>query len=120
MARPPANAPRLIVTRTPLRVSFAGGGTDLSAFYEHEPGAVVSTAISQYVYVTVTVARQPTFVGGLQARVVPLGAAYATATSVVVSSRVTAAFAAHVLIDQCGSAGSSTGRDSLQSGLVSI
>ncbi len=53
MARPPVNAPRLIVTRTPLRVSFAGGGTDLSAFYEHEPGAVVSTAITQYVYVTV-------------------------------------------------------------------
>ena len=48
-----AAAPRLIVTRTPLRVSFAGGGTDLSAFYELEPGAVVSTAISQYVYVTV-------------------------------------------------------------------
>jgi len=51
MASP--SAPRLIVTRTPLRVSFAGGGTDLSAFYAHEPGAVVSTAISQYVYVTV-------------------------------------------------------------------
>src|SRR5918993_4205119 len=44
---------QLIVTRTPLRVSFAGGGTDLSAFYAVEPGAVVSTAISQYVYVTV-------------------------------------------------------------------
>jgi D-glycero-alpha-D-manno-heptose-7-phosphate kinase len=53
MASAPADAPRLIVTRTPLRVSFAGGGTDLSAFYEIEPGAVVSTAITQYVYVTV-------------------------------------------------------------------
>jgi D-glycero-alpha-D-manno-heptose-7-phosphate kinase len=48
-----ANAHRLIVTRTPLRVSFAGGGTDLAAFYDVEPGAVISTAISQYVYVTV-------------------------------------------------------------------
>lgn len=43
----------MIVTRTPLRVSFAGGGTDLAAFYDHEDGAVFSTAISRYVYVTV-------------------------------------------------------------------
>jgi D-glycero-alpha-D-manno-heptose-7-phosphate kinase len=45
--------PRLVVTRTPLRVSFAGGGTDLSTFYEREYGAVLSTAINQYIYVTV-------------------------------------------------------------------
>jgi D-glycero-alpha-D-manno-heptose-7-phosphate kinase len=45
--------PGLIVTRTPLRVSFAGGGTDLPDFYEHEPGAVFSTAINRYIYVTV-------------------------------------------------------------------
>jgi D-glycero-alpha-D-manno-heptose-7-phosphate kinase len=45
--------PQLIVTRTPLRVSFAGGGTDLPAFYEREDGVVFSTAISRYVYVTV-------------------------------------------------------------------
>ena len=44
---------RLIVTRTPLRVSFAGGGTDLPAFYEREPGAVFSTAIASYVWVTI-------------------------------------------------------------------
>lgn len=44
---------RLVVTRTPLRVSFVGGGTDLPAFYEREGGAVVSTAIRRYVYVTV-------------------------------------------------------------------
>lgn len=43
----------LIMTRTPLRVSFAGGGTDLAAFYEREFGAVLSTAINRYVYVTV-------------------------------------------------------------------
>lgn len=41
------------MTRTPLRVSFAGGGTDLAAFYENDYGAVVSTAINQYIYVTV-------------------------------------------------------------------
>jgi len=45
--------PRLIVTRTPLRVSLAGGGTDLAAFYEHEYGAVFSMAIRNYIYVTV-------------------------------------------------------------------
>jgi D-glycero-alpha-D-manno-heptose-7-phosphate kinase len=44
---------RMIVTRTPLRVSFAGGGTDLPAFFEREMGAVLSTAIDRYVYVTV-------------------------------------------------------------------
>jgi D-glycero-alpha-D-manno-heptose-7-phosphate kinase len=42
--------PRLIVTRTPLRISLAGGGTDLSSFYEHDYG---STAIDNYIYVTV-------------------------------------------------------------------
>jgi len=41
----------MIITRTPLRISFVGGGTDLPAFYEREPGAVVSTAINKYVYV---------------------------------------------------------------------
>lgn len=43
----------MIITRTPLRISFAGGGSDLPAFYEHEAGAVVSTAIDKYIYITV-------------------------------------------------------------------
>src|SRR5215203_943042 len=43
----------IVVTRTPLRVSFAGGGTDLAEFYEHDYGAVFSTTINKYVYVTV-------------------------------------------------------------------
>lgn len=43
----------MIISRTPLRVSFVGGGTDLEAFYGHEPGAVVSTAIRKYIYITV-------------------------------------------------------------------
>jgi D-glycero-alpha-D-manno-heptose-7-phosphate kinase len=43
----------LIVTRTPLRISLAGGGSDLAAFYDLAgPGAVLSTAIDKYVYVT--------------------------------------------------------------------
>jgi D-glycero-alpha-D-manno-heptose-7-phosphate kinase len=43
----------MIISRTPLRISFAGGGSDLAAFYRHEPGAVVSTAIDKYIYITV-------------------------------------------------------------------
>jgi D-glycero-alpha-D-manno-heptose-7-phosphate kinase len=43
----------VIVTRTPLRVSFAGGGTDLPDVYERDHGAVLSTAIDKYIYVTV-------------------------------------------------------------------
>jgi D-glycero-alpha-D-manno-heptose-7-phosphate kinase len=43
----------MIISRTPLRVSFVGGGTDLPAFYGHEPGAVVTTAIKKYIYITV-------------------------------------------------------------------
>jgi D-glycero-alpha-D-manno-heptose-7-phosphate kinase len=50
MGRTAANG--LVVTRTPLRVSLAGGGTDLPAYYEHADGAVLSTAIDKYVYVT--------------------------------------------------------------------
>src|SRR5215471_3548012 len=45
--------PGVVLTRTPLRVSFAGGGTDLSDFYERDYGAVLSTAIDKYTYVTV-------------------------------------------------------------------
>lgn len=43
----------MIITRTPFRISFAGGGTDLAAFYRREPGVVVSTAIKKYMYITV-------------------------------------------------------------------
>ncbi len=43
----------MIISRTPFRVSFAGGGTDLAEFYRSSAGAVVSTAIDKYMYVTV-------------------------------------------------------------------
>ncbi len=43
----------MIISRTPLRVSFVGGGSDLPAFYEQEMGAVVSTAISKYIYINI-------------------------------------------------------------------
>jgi D-glycero-alpha-D-manno-heptose-7-phosphate kinase len=43
----------MIISRTPLRMSFVGGGSDLPAFYRRYGGAVVSTAIDRFVYVTV-------------------------------------------------------------------
>jgi D-glycero-alpha-D-manno-heptose-7-phosphate kinase len=43
----------MIISRTPFRMSFVGGGTDLASFYQHEPGAVLSIAIDKYVYITV-------------------------------------------------------------------
>lgn len=43
----------MIISRTPLRVSFAGGGTDLREYYKKECGAVISTAIGKYVYITI-------------------------------------------------------------------
>jgi D-glycero-alpha-D-manno-heptose-7-phosphate kinase len=43
----------MIISRTPLRMSFCGGGSDMAAFYRHERGAVICTAIDKYVYVTV-------------------------------------------------------------------
>ena len=41
----------MIITRTPLRVSFVGGGTDFRGFYHKEVGEVISTTIDKYVYV---------------------------------------------------------------------
>ncbi|MBU0685783.1 MAG: GHMP kinase [Candidatus Thermoplasmatota archaeon] len=43
----------MIISKTPLRVSFAGGGTDIADYYRTGHGAVVSSAIKKYVYVTV-------------------------------------------------------------------
>src|SRR5579862_3083560 len=43
----------VIITRTPLRISFAGGGSDFPAVYERGSGAVVATAIDKYMYITV-------------------------------------------------------------------
>jgi len=43
----------VIISQTPLRMSFVGGGSDLPAFYREHGGAVVSTAIDKYVYVSI-------------------------------------------------------------------
>ena len=43
----------MIISRTPLRVSFAGGGTDIPDYYRTGYGAVTSSTIRKYMYVTV-------------------------------------------------------------------
>ncbi len=43
----------MIITQTPFRVSFFGGGTDFPAFYEKYGGQVLSTSINKYCYITV-------------------------------------------------------------------
>jgi D-glycero-alpha-D-manno-heptose-7-phosphate kinase len=41
----------MIITRTPLRISLGGGGTDLPSYYERFGGSLVSAAITKYVYI---------------------------------------------------------------------
>jgi D-glycero-alpha-D-manno-heptose-7-phosphate kinase len=43
----------MIVSKTPLRMSYVGGGSDLPSFYREEIGAVLSTSIDKYVYVAI-------------------------------------------------------------------
>jgi len=50
----------VIISQTPYRVSFAGGGTDLPAFYRHEAGAVLSVALKKHMYVALSRRFEPT------------------------------------------------------------
>ena len=43
----------MILTRTPLRISIGGGGTDLPSYYRRHGGSVLSAAIDKYVYLAV-------------------------------------------------------------------
>src|SRR5580692_12759450 len=43
----------VIMTRTPLRISIGGGGTDLPSYYREFGGFVLSAAINKYVYITI-------------------------------------------------------------------
>jgi D-glycero-alpha-D-manno-heptose-7-phosphate kinase len=43
----------MIATRTPFRISFAGGGSDLRRFYCKQPGCVLSTSINKYMYILI-------------------------------------------------------------------
>ncbi len=40
----------MLIVRSPVRISFGGGGTDLPVYYEQHGGAVLSTAINKYFY----------------------------------------------------------------------
>jgi D-glycero-alpha-D-manno-heptose-7-phosphate kinase len=42
----------VIITRSPLRISLGGGGTDLASYYRENGGFVISAAINRYVYIT--------------------------------------------------------------------
>lgn len=43
----------MIITKTPFRMSFFGGGTDIPEYFNHNRGAVISTTFDKYVYVTI-------------------------------------------------------------------
>ena len=43
----------MLITRTPLRISIGGGGTDLPSYYERHGGFVISAAINRFVYVSI-------------------------------------------------------------------
>jgi D-glycero-alpha-D-manno-heptose-7-phosphate kinase len=43
----------MIITRSPLRITLGGGGTDLPSYYRDHEGFVISAAIDKYVYVTI-------------------------------------------------------------------
>ena len=42
----------MIITRTPFRISFVGGGSDINTFYSKQNGAVLSTTINKYMYIS--------------------------------------------------------------------
>ena len=42
----------MIITRSPLRISLGGGGTDLPSYYREHAGFVIAAAIDKYVYIT--------------------------------------------------------------------
>ena len=42
----------MLITKTPFRISFFGGGTDLPSFYESNGGCVVSSSINKYIYLS--------------------------------------------------------------------
>ena len=52
----------MIITRSPLRISLGGGGTDLSSYYREHGGFVIAGAIDKYVYITVHETFVPTII----------------------------------------------------------
>ncbi|MFZ5720246.1 MAG: GHMP kinase [Pseudomonadota bacterium] len=49
----------MIISKTPMRLSFVGGGSDLPSFYRDDVGAVLSTSIDKFVYVTINKRFEP-------------------------------------------------------------
>lgn len=43
----------MIISKTPFRISFVGGGSDLNDFYREEPGSVLCTSIDKYIYLSI-------------------------------------------------------------------
>jgi len=43
----------VIITRSPLRISLGGGGTDLPSYYRHHTGFLIAAAIDKYDYINV-------------------------------------------------------------------
>ncbi len=43
----------MIITKTPFRISFCGGGSDIPAFYREHGGCVISTSINRYMYISI-------------------------------------------------------------------
>ncbi len=43
----------MIISKTPFRVSFVGGGSDLRSFYKHSQGGVISASIDKYIYLSI-------------------------------------------------------------------
>ena len=44
---------KLILVRSPMRISFVGGGTDTREYYKYNGGSVFSAAINKYVYIVI-------------------------------------------------------------------
>src|SRR5215216_1027012 len=53
MSFPPKDSKFMIITQTPLRISFFGGGTDFPDFYLAEEGWVCTSAINKYIFVII-------------------------------------------------------------------
>ncbi|MBV9266090.1 MAG: galactokinase [Acidobacteriaceae bacterium] len=52
----------MIITRSPLRITLGGGGTDLPSYYEQHGGFLIAAAINKYVYITVHETFQQEFI----------------------------------------------------------
>src|SRR6516164_11280221 len=52
----------MIITRSPLRISLGGGGTDLPSYYRDHGGFLIAAAIDKYVYITLHNTFQPGYI----------------------------------------------------------